>query len=424
MNAPFQNEIGGSIDVVGVTNSRGVVGDRRIASGVRVLFLVDELEGITAGGSERQVLQLIDIMRKAGHEVWLAVFRNSNWLQQASGGFPTYFCGVNSVLSLKGFSCLLQFVRWMRAQRFDVVQTMFREANLLGPPLAKLAGVPIVLGSRRNLNHWMSWPFSFLQSISNRFSTRLVANSEAVRRVVSQRERTPLTRIDVIYNGVDTQYFVPDRNLGLSTRQRLGIPDDALLVGNVSRFGWIKGLDVFIRAAAIVLNKRPQTYFMVLGDGPLRAPIESLARKVNLQDKCIFLNAQRDIRPFLSASDIAVLTSRSEGFSNSLLEYMSAGLPIIATDVGGNPEALGDSGVLVPADKADALAVAILHLSEDAVRRQELGHRARCRAVELFDIAKAEIRIQEYVASLASCSTGRENSVLLHNQSASSAKNS
>src|SRR5579864_3880648 len=88
MNAPFQNEIGGSIDVVGVTNSRGVVGDRRIASGVRVLFLVDELEGITAGGSERQVLQLIDIMRKAGHEVWLAVFRNSNWLQQASGGFP------------------------------------------------------------------------------------------------------------------------------------------------------------------------------------------------------------------------------------------------------------------------------------------------------------------------------------------------
>jgi L-malate glycosyltransferase len=365
---------------------------------LKILFVVDELESMSAGGSERQVLQLVEILRSSGHNVSLAIFRKSDWLRYEGTPYPIHFCDVRSVLSPLGFFRLWEFVRWMRKEKFDVVQTMFREANLIGPPLARLAGIPVVLGSRRNLNHAMNRYFTVLQRFSNRFVSRLVANSEVVRDVVSKRERISPTKIDVLYNGVDTQYFGTKLT---STRIRFGISENATVVGVVSRFGWIKGLDIFVYAAKAVLTKHPETYFMMMGDGPTLPAVRALAVELKIAEKCFFVPAQRDIRPFLSTFDIAVLPSRSEGFSNALLEYMSAGLPIVSTNVGGNAEALGSAGVLVVPNAPDALAKGISILVEDPELRKKLGERAQTRAKELFDIKNAKIRLAEYFAKLA-----------------------
>lgn len=367
---------------------------------LKILFLVDELESISAGGSERQVLQLIDILRRSGHEAGLAVFRKSAWLKAESKTFPIYFCELNSVLSPSGFAGMRQLVKWMREQKFQVVQTMFREANLLGPALARMAGIPVVLGSRRNLNHAMSRQFALLQSVSNLFATRLVANSECVKRTVARREFTAPEKIDVIYNGVDTQYFAPQPQFRMKTRQTLGISETAMVVGVISRFGPIKGQDVFLNAAAKIVDD-PQTHFVMVGDGPTREAIRSLAQRLKIDNRCLFVPAQRDIRPYLAALDIAVLPSRSEGFSNSLLEYMSAGLAIVATDVGGNRESLGDTGILVPPEDPEALARAIAGLTSDNARRESLGIAARARACTFFDVSAAQARIAEYFESLA-----------------------
>jgi glycosyltransferase involved in cell wall biosynthesis len=370
-------------------------------SGLRILFLVDELEGISAGGSERQVLQLIDLLRNAEHEVSLAVFRKSEWLKRENKAYSIHFCDLTSLISLKGILRMCQLVRWIRRERFDIVQTMFREANLIGPPLAKIAGVSVILGSRRNLNYSMTSTVALLQSISNRFATRLVANSEAVRQAVSRQERTSSAKIDVVYNGVDTRHFIRQLEARRATRFELQVPEDATLVGVISRFGRIKGQDIFVRAAAKVLGSHPDTYFVMVGDGPTREDIEKLVQQLDIRDRCLFVPAQRDIRRFLSSFDIAVLPSRSEGFSNSLLEYMSAGLPIVATDVGGNKESLRDYGILVPSEEPDALAGAINSLIESPEMRGYLGSGAQMRAQGLFDIDTAQARIAEYIDDLA-----------------------
>jgi glycosyltransferase involved in cell wall biosynthesis len=189
----------------------------------------------------------------------------------------------------------------------------------------------------------------------------------------------------------------------------------------VSRFGWIKGPDIFAQTAAKVLSTRSGIYFVMVGGGPMLGEIQDLAAQLKLGDKCIFVPAQRDIRPLLSTFDIAVLSSRSEGFSNSLLEYMSSGRAIVATNVGGNSEALSDAGLLVPSEDPDALARAINTLIDNPEQRQALGKKARLRAQNLFDVQKAQVRVQEYVAALAGSSSREPNTATSQRENANSA---
>lgn len=370
-------------------------------SALRILFLVDEMEAITAGGSERQVLQLVELLRCAGDSAELAVLRGTNWLNSEYAAFPVHLCKMNSLKSPAGIYGLWKLARWIRSKKFDIVQTMFWEANLVGPLLARFAGVPIILGSRRNLNYWMSRRIAWLQSLSNRLTTRLIANSEAVKRVVSQHERTPLTKIDILYNGIDIDRFIADREWGKAVRTRFGIPESAVLVGNVSTFRAVKGMDIFVRAAAEALKVYPGTYFMMVGDGPTLTEIRRLAEQLDIREHCIFTCAQEDVRPFLSAFDLAVLSSHSEGFSNSLLEYMSAGLPVIATDAGGNAETLGDAGLLVPVNDPFALAFSIASLIADPDLRERMGQSSRTRVGDLFNLRDTQRRVRGYMHGLA-----------------------
>ena len=366
---------------------------------LHILFLIDELEALH-GGSEEQVLQLIKLLVSSGEDVELAILRGTEWLTEADAGCRVHFFHLNSVMTPSGLWGLLKLARWMRAMRFDAIQTMFWEANLIGPPLAKLAGVPLVLGSRRNLNYWMSGRTAFLQSISNRFATRLVANSQAVKKVVARQERTRESKVDVIYNGIDCTHFVQVPELRVKTRSEYGIPSEAILVGCVSAFRPVKGLDVLVRAAAASEQRRSATYFMFVGDGPTLPEIRQLACELGVSNYIVFAGAHKDVVPFLSAFDVGVLPSHSEGFSNSLLEYMSAGMPVIATDVGGNPEMLEDTGLIVPANDPQAIADSLSILISDAALRERLGLAAQARVREKFNLQKAQVDVHRYYTDL------------------------
>jgi len=139
------------------------------------------MEAITAGGTERQILQMIRLLREAQMEPEICIFRDTAWLTEDVAGCPVHNAGIGKLLSVRATPQFWRLVRWMRTKRFDVVQTFFIEANILGPILARFAGVPLILGSRRNLNYWMKPHHLVLQRISNRFVSRLVANCEAVR---------------------------------------------------------------------------------------------------------------------------------------------------------------------------------------------------------------------------------------------------
>jgi L-malate glycosyltransferase len=345
---------------------------------MRILYLIDEMQAVSAGGTERQVLQLARLLKEAGAEVNIGTFRGTHWLTSEIAGCHVEHFNFRSVWRFSSLMELHRVVTWMREHNIQVLQTFFVEANILGPLLGWWAGVPVILGSRRNLNYWMNPGTALLQRIANWFCTRLVANGKAVQEHVSRTEHVSLERIEVIHNGLDTDQFYSDGKLRSLSRATFGYLESDIIIGAVSGLRPVKGCETFIDAAAEVLRHAPDVRFVLVGDGPLRSSLE--AQAAPLGDHFRFVGAQEDIRPFLSMFDIAVLASESEGFSNSILEYMAAGLPSVVTDVGGNPEAIENAGIIVKPKQPLDLANALLSLIKDPTRRKALAQQARARA--------------------------------------------
>ncbi len=374
------------------------------AGKARILFLIDEIGGIAEGGTERQVLQLIELATRLGYEPRLAVLRGTEWLTEKEAGCPMYFAGVNSLLNPTGWSAGAKLVGWMRRERISLVQTFFVECNVFGPWLGRLAGVPVIVGSRRNLNQWHGWPkwmepwMLMLQRLTNRSADCVIANSLVVAEETFKTERVPQRKLHVAYNGIDLVKFSRLDELREQARQMLGVGQDEIVVGNISCFREVKGIPQFVDAARIVLEKEPRMRFLAVGDGEQYALVVERIREYGLEDRILLAGQQTDVLPYLAAMDIGVLSSLAEGFSNSLLEYMASGLASVATEVGGNREALDGAGILVPPDDAKAMAEAILELRSAALRKQ-LGLAARNR-VERFSLARAEKRMKEIYAEL------------------------
>jgi glycosyltransferase involved in cell wall biosynthesis len=185
-----------------------------------------------------------------------------------------------------------------------------------------------------------------------------------------------------------------------SVRERLGIrPPAGRLVTTVGNIRKVKGLDVLIRAAAHVCARIPDVKFVVVGGISERAYYNELLQMIEnlgLGDKFKFLGHQSDVFPLLCASDVFVLPSRSEGFSNALLEGMAAGVPCVTTRVGGNAEAVqdGETGFLVEAEDATAMADRIWRLIEDPRQAQQMGHAGRKRVSDDFSLQSMMVKLE------------------------------
>lgn len=361
--------------------------------GPRILFLIDEVTSITAGGTERQLLQLVQIAIKTGLSPQICVLRGSNWLTPELAGCPVTQLHWRTLGSPASLLTLMRTVRWMRSQRFAALQTFFSESNLIGPWMGRMAGIPVVLGTRRNLNVEAAalgrMPL-VTQWASNLLVNGILANSEAVLRRTVATERAPLRKMLVAYNGIDVPAITPAPHHRAQMRATLGLSEQDILVGNISGLRAVKGVDLFIEAASIASKVESRLRFVLVGEGDMHEKLSLLIKEKNLSRTFFLPGPAKDVRPYLAAMDIAVLCSHAEGFSNSLLEYMAAGVATIATDVGGNREALGGNGLLIEPGNPEALAAAIRSLINPGLRRA-LGHAAR-QAVSRFDLAVAEER--------------------------------
>lgn len=383
-----------------------VTAPSRPVAPVKILFLIDEIGQLDGGGTERQVLQLIRLAKRLGYKPSLATLRGTEWLTGERAGCPIYHAGATSLFRPAGWLQMLRLRNWVRAGGFSVVQTFFVECNVLGPWVARRAGVPVVIGSRRNLNQWQSrtrWMGPFIaqmQRLANRSVDCIVGNSERVIDAVVETERVPRAITRVAYNGIDLTRFSGLEAKRAEARQRIGAAPDDIVVGNISCMRPVKGIDRFVDVARIILAQDPGMRFLIVGSGPQEPYILEQIERYGLTGQIHLAGAQLDVTPYLAAMDIGVLSSFAEGFSNSLLEYMASGLGIVATDVGGNREALGDAGVLVTAEDPQALADAILTL-RPAEERQRLGNSAR-RRVERFSLSRAEDAMEQIYSELLS----------------------
>jgi glycosyltransferase involved in cell wall biosynthesis len=283
---------------------------------------------------------------------------------------------------------LVRFVRHVRAKRPAIVHGVLLHAYVLGAFAGRITGVPVIVGSRRSLSIFkQEKPFMrFFEKITNRWTDRVVANSEAVRRDAIAAEGLQPEKVDVIYNGVDLEAYdhIPCETIQ-NLREDLGIGAGpvVIVVANLIEY---KGHEYFLRAWADVCRVFPDAVALLVGDGPVRAAREADARRLGIEANVRFLGVRRDVPALLAVADLLVHPSRQEGFCNALLEGMAASRPVVATDVGGNREAVVDgvTGLLVPPCDAGRLTAAMIAVLERPDRGAAWGCAGRRRVAERF----------------------------------------
>ena len=275
---------------------------------------------------------------------------------------------------------ILRLSQRLRQVGADVVHTHNVKAHLHGALAAGLAGVPVVLSTK----HGRNFPTRPLGRLANRLAchlcTDLVGVSADCAAIWHDVERAPRGKISVNTNGVDlTAFPVPTPAVGGPAR-----------AVSVARLCAVKDPGTLLQATRRVLDREPAFRLDLVGDGPLRAEVERLIVRLRLGDAVCVHGSVEDVRAVLSGASFFVLASISEGISLTLLEAMAAGLPVVATRVGGNPEVVAheETGVLVPPGAPEALADAMLWMLRHPHVRERMGRLARRRVEDRFDVRR------------------------------------
>jgi glycosyltransferase involved in cell wall biosynthesis len=292
-------------------------------------------------------------------------------------------------------------VRLLKAKRIDIVHGYLMEGNLLSSLAGFIAGVRIRITSKRSLERYNRKQLLVVK-LSNLLSHKVTVVSNAVSQFVQEFEACPATKIAVIPNGVHPNIDSADAGDHADFRQYLAIPKDAFVVGTVARFGWKKGYEYFVQAAAMVARELPSVRFVGLGDGPLKQEIEALADRLGVSDHVVFPGWERDVRQKVALFDVYLCTSIIEGMSNALLEAMAERRPVIATAVGGNRETVRDgvTGYLVPPADPAALARRILELAGDPQLAERMGRAGRASVLEDYSVDRMMARMEDLYSSL------------------------
>jgi glycosyltransferase involved in cell wall biosynthesis len=309
------------------------------------------------------------------------------------------------VLRLLRLAIVSVHLTWLlRAERPAVAHFFLPEAYLAGGLCALAAGVPAKVMSRRSSNLYQQRQpgIARVERWLHRRMSRITGNSQAVIRELEQ-EGIPPSRLQLIYNGIDLPP-PPDAAARAATRAALGLETDSLVLITVANLIPYKGHLDLLEALALAGDALPAGWRLLCAgrDEGYGAVLRRRAEHLGLQDRVLWLGGRRDIPDLLGAADIGVLASHEEGFSNAILEGMGAGLPIIATDVGGNAEAVldGITGYVVPRQQPDALATAIRRLAADAGLRRRLGMAGRNRVATQFTLSQCVGRYEDLYGRL------------------------
>lgn len=335
------------------------------------------------GGSERQAVQLARLLREdKTHNIFLAAMNDEGVLRSEVEkiGFTeipefklTSFYDLNFLKQLK------KCVRFLRENKIEIVHTHDFYTNVFGITAAKLARVPLKIASKRETGGMRSKQQKIIEKQIFKIADRIVANSEAVKNYLVS-DAIKGEKIKVIYNGLDLERLAPKITGRKAICETLNLPVDEnikfiTLVANLRHD--VKNQPMFLRAARKILEKNKNAQFVLAGEGELKESLEKLAKKLNIAENTHFIGRCETVPELLSVSYACVLTSFAEGFSNSILEYMAAGKPVVATRVGGASEAIieGETGFLVESDDDEMLAERLLRLLENEQMTRKFGEK-------------------------------------------------
>lgn len=367
------------------SNAASLAPSQPAHSAARLFLMVNTFE---TGGSERQFAILAQNLSPEKFHLHLGCIRRYGPFADDLGLVPEFRLGG----SLYGWTSLrtrLRLSRHLRRNRVQIAHAFDFYTNLTLIPAARLARVPVVIGSHRQIGDLLT-PAQFrAQAVAFRWCDAVVCNSHAASERLAESGLSR-DKLFVIGNALPPEAFV-------AAAPALPREPGRLRVGMVARMNArYKNHSGFLRIAAQIHQQMPEVEFLLAGDGPLRQELEQEARTLGLRDAVVFLGDRRDLPAVHASMDVALLTSDSESLSNVILEAMAAGLPVVAYQSGGNPELINEQrgAMAAPGNEAE-FSDAVVRLLKQPILRERLGHNARQFVEGSFGLERVRNRYQE-----------------------------
>lgn len=354
---------------------------------MRIAIYIGQLE---RGGAEGQVALLAHGLIERGHDV-----------RVATGEGPIEVIPPELTDRIAHLPDRPRYLRWRSLRRFlrgfkpDVLHSQLSVANVFGTFAGAAERVPCRVMTLLSTDPFKSLPIKTGERLAASFAHRVMVNSAGVWEVALRRLGVPEEKAVLIYNGVDTDRFTPERKglYGAAVRTELDIPDGAFVFGNVANFHPIKDHGTLLEAAAGIRGETAEDekpYLLLVGSGPEERAIRERAGELGLLPRVRFVGSVADVERYYAAMDVFTLTSLAEGFSNAILEATASGRPCVVTDVGGNAEAVDDgvNGYVVAPGDAGAVRDKLSVLFSNPGLRAEMGAAGRRIAIERFGVGR------------------------------------
>lgn len=350
------------------------------------------------GGAEQMMVHVADGLGAAYHSE-VALIRDS-WLGTAlrRRGIPVTMVRSGSEGT---FAILRNLVGLIRQRRVTILHTHEFFMNAVGLVASRLSGIPLVATVHGKNYYAERFRRRLAYRLVGRFADQVVAVSEDVKGFLAERVGIPMDRIRVVPNGVPVDGEAFQERLSI-LRKSLGLDENSHVVGTVGSLYTVKGHKYLIDAAVHIIRRCPDVTFLIVGRGRLREELETQARSLGVDPYIRFLGHRDDVRDLLGLFDVFVLPSLSEGMPLSLLEAMAAGVPVVATRVGGVIDVLedGKTGLLIPPEDIQPLAESIITLLEDRALAKEIGEVARQVVRRRFSVSRMVDDYKEIYAGL------------------------
>ncbi len=352
-----------------------------------ILYLTTDSQ---IGGTEKNILVLLKYLDKKHYSPSLWTLKGDGPLLKESQklGIPGFSLQLERGKVFRLFRLYLFLLR----KRPKIIHTFLYQPNLLGRLFGKLTRAPLIINSLRSTDDWRKPWHWFIDRITSPFSTLIISNSQAGRGVLLNKGFKK-GKLMVIESGVEVFSSKINKE---EARKNLRFSKDTLLIGSLGNLKKAKGYPYLISAFSFLLKDFPGSYLLISGDGKSREKkkLKKLVKTLGIEENVSFLGFQKDIKTFLPALDIFVLSSLWEGMPLSLLEAMSFSLPVVATKVGGVGEIVreGEEGFLVPPGDVHSLVSAVASLLKNPLLRERMGRASRERVEKDFSLQKMVTR--------------------------------
>jgi len=379
---------------------------------VKLLYVITRLD---KGGSAEVVLQLASALQGQRFSIAVAYGPTIDPQEdlaafQERTGVPFHFVSHlrRSVSPLRDLLALLQLYCLLRREKPALLHTHTSKAGFIGRMAGFLARVPRIVHTPHGHVFYgyfgTAWSrlFVWLERLAAPWTDRIITLTEVGKTEHLRFRIAPAEKFVPIYCGIDLSRFQKPSLERVERLKREYSPEGKAVVGSVGRLVPIKGYDTFIQACALVNKTHPETRFLLAGDGPLMEELKSLSRRLGLHGAFFWLGDRSDIPEILALLDLFVLSSLNEGLGRVLMEAAAAGVPAVATHVGGVPEIVreGETGLLVPSGDPEKMAEAIRTLLDNPSTRKRMGEEARRRSGELFGIETMVAKTRSLYESL------------------------